>query len=160
RNPELPAALVTIVGKLLEKDRHKRYQDAADVHRDLRHLLRDIPVPSQMAAESVHWPIAAARSRRRKWVTAASVVGSVVLLALAWAVLRPGHRPDGGPRTIAVLPFEPVGPRGNDYFADGVADEIRGKLTTVSGLRVIARGSSVPYKGTSKTPPQIARELG
>ena len=47
----------------------------------------------------------------------------------------------------------------DDYFADGMADQIRGKLTSLPGLQVIARGSSTPYKKTNKTPKQIDEEL-
>ncbi|MGH9366058.1 MAG: TPR end-of-group domain-containing protein, partial [Thermoanaerobaculia bacterium] len=54
---------------------------------------------------------------------------------------------------------ENLGVPEDDYFADGIADEIRGKLTTLRGVEVIARGSSNPYKKTTKTPEQIAREL-
>ena len=60
---------------------------------------------------------------------------------------------------MAVLPFENLGAPEDDYFADGIADAVRGKLTSVPGLEVIARGSSTPYKKTTKTPQQIAREL-
>jgi TolB-like protein/thioredoxin-like negative regulator of GroEL len=61
---------------------------------------------------------------------------------------------------MAVLPFENLGSPEDDYFADGIADEIRGKLTALRGVEVIARGSSTPYKKTTKTPQQIAEELG
>ena len=62
-------------------------------------------------------------------------------------------------KRLAVLPFENLGAPEDDYFADGIADEVRGKLTSLPGLQVIARGSSTPYKKTTKTPRQIAREL-
>ncbi len=65
----------------------------------------------------------------------------------------------GGVKRVAVLPFENLGAPEDDYFADGIADEIRGKLTSLPGLQVIARGSSTPYKKTTKTPKQIAEEL-
>jgi len=61
---------------------------------------------------------------------------------------------------LAVLPFENRGAAEDEYFADGMTDEVRGKLAAVSGLRLIARGSSAPYKRTAKTPQQIAQELG
>ena len=57
------------------------------------------------------------------------------------------------------MPFENLGAAEDDYFADGIADEVRGKLTSLPGLQVIARGSSTPYKKTTKTPKQIAEEL-
>ena len=60
---------------------------------------------------------------------------------------------------MAVLPFENLGSAEDDYFADGIADEIEGKLTSLPNLQVIARASSTPYKKTTKTPKQIAGEL-
>ncbi len=67
---------------------------------------------------------------------------------------------DGAGRVVAVLPFENLGDSADAYFADGVADEVRTKLTPVPGLVVIARGSSIQYRGTTKRPADIARELG
>ena len=62
-------------------------------------------------------------------------------------------------KRVAVLPFENLGASEDDYFADGIADAVRGKLTSLPGIQVIARGSSTPYKKTTKTPKQIAQEL-
>ena len=76
--------------------------------------------------------------------------------------MRQPHRGGGeagGVKRVAVLPFENLGAPEDDYFADGIADEIRGKLTSLPGVEVIARGSSTPYKKTTKTPRQIAEEL-
>ena len=67
---------------------------------------------------------------------------------------------DRRPKVLAVLPFENLGDSAQAYFADGVGDEVRGKLSHLTGLAVIARASSNEYRHTSKTPQQIARELG
>ena len=65
-----------------------------------------------------------------------------------------------GVKRVAVLPFENLGAPEDDYFADGIADEIRGKLDVAArASRSIARGSSTPYKKTTKTPQEIAQEL-
>jgi TolB-like protein/tetratricopeptide (TPR) repeat protein len=66
----------------------------------------------------------------------------------------------GGSNVLAVLPFENLGPSEDEYFADGVTDAVRGKLAAIPSVQVIARSSSVPYKKASKSPEQIARELG
>jgi TolB-like protein len=66
----------------------------------------------------------------------------------------------GGTRQLAVLPFENLGSPEDEYFADGVTDEVRGKLASVGGLQVTARSSSSQYKRTAKTPQEIGRELG
>jgi TolB-like protein/Flp pilus assembly protein TadD len=65
-----------------------------------------------------------------------------------------------GVQRVAVLPFENLGDSGDRYFADGVADEVRGKLAALPGVEVIARASSAQYRQTSKPPQQVARELG
>src|SRR6266566_800243 len=61
---------------------------------------------------------------------------------------------------LAVLPFENLGSPEDQSFADGITDEMRGDLSALAGLQVIARGSSTPYKDTAKPPQQIAHELG
>ncbi|MGH7516716.1 MAG: protein kinase domain-containing protein [Gemmatimonadales bacterium] len=71
-----------------------------------------------------------------------------------------GDEPRTGAKGIAVLPFENLGAPDDEYFADGMTDAVRGKLAAVPGLQVIARTSSAPYKKTTKTPEQVARELG
>jgi len=61
---------------------------------------------------------------------------------------------------IAVIPFENLGDTADAYFADGVTDAVRGKLAGIDGFAVIARGSSEEYRGSLKSPTQIADELG
>jgi len=62
---------------------------------------------------------------------------------------------------LAVLPFVNISPDPNDeYFADGLTEELISKLSEVKGLRVIARTSVMNYKGKEKTVMQIGRELG
>jgi serine/threonine-protein kinase len=61
---------------------------------------------------------------------------------------------------LAVLPFENVGDSTDAYFADGVTDAVRGKLTSIPGLQVIGSTSSAQYRHTTKTPRDIGRELG
>jgi TolB-like protein len=59
-----------------------------------------------------------------------------------------------------VLPFENLGDSADAYFADGVSDAVRGKLTTLPGLEVIAQASSMAYRQSGKSPEEVARELG
>jgi serine/threonine-protein kinase len=63
-------------------------------------------------------------------------------------------------KLLAVLPFENLGSAEDEYFADGVTDAVRGKLTSLPGLQVTASNSSSQYKRATKSPQQIARELG
>jgi serine/threonine-protein kinase len=88
----------------------------------------------------------------------------LVIAAVAFVVGRNGPGPAADPpgdlKTLAVLPFENLGDTADAYFADGVTDAVRGKLAALSGLQVIARGSSNQYRNSAKTPQEIGRELG
>lgn len=61
---------------------------------------------------------------------------------------------------LAVLPFENLGSTEDEYFADGMTEEITTHLAKLSGLGVISRTSSMAYKGTSKNTKTIGAELG
>ena len=64
------------------------------------------------------------------------------------------------PHRIAVLPFVNISPDPNDaYFADGLTEELIAKLSTISGLKVIARTSIMRFKGTTKGVGEIGKEL-
>jgi TolB-like protein/DNA-binding winged helix-turn-helix (wHTH) protein/Flp pilus assembly protein TadD len=63
--------------------------------------------------------------------------------------------------SVAVLPFENLSNApGQEYFTDGMTDELINDLAQSKGLRVISRTSVMHYKGGRKTVPQIGRELG
>jgi TolB-like protein/DNA-binding winged helix-turn-helix (wHTH) protein len=64
-------------------------------------------------------------------------------------------------RSVAVLPLQNLsGDSSQDYFADGMTEELITELSQVSALKVISRTSVMRYKGSSRPLPQIARELG
>jgi eukaryotic-like serine/threonine-protein kinase len=101
--------------------------------------------------------------RRRLPITALALLLGLLIGAGALFAWRRSHATsgdEGAGHVVAVLPFENLGDSADAYFADGVADEVRTKLTEVAGLVVIARGSSIQYRKTSKRPAEIARELG
>jgi serine/threonine-protein kinase len=98
------------------------------------------------------------QSRGGRWaVIAAAAV--VVLAAGAFVALRMHKGTESSIERIAVLPFENAGGSDDEYFADGMTDEVRSKLSTIGGLRVTARASSSQYKRSRKTPREIGREL-
>ena len=90
-------------------------------------------------------------------LTGAALVGAFVAGVV---VHRRGEASaPGGPRVL-VLPFQNLGAPGDAYFADGITDEITARLATVHGLQVIGGRSALHYRGTNKTPRQIAAEIG
>jgi serine/threonine-protein kinase len=101
------------------------------------------------------------RVRRRRSTLA--VIGLGILIGLGWLFAwRRTHRAadESGAKLLAVLPFENLGDSADFYFADGVANDLRTKLSQIQGVQVIARASSNEYRKTTKTQQQVARELG
>ncbi|HWJ12995.1 MAG TPA: protein kinase [Gemmatimonadaceae bacterium] len=87
-------------------------------------------------------------------------VGALIVVALAVAgVLWNRDTASATVRRIAVLPFENEGAAGDEYFADGMTDEVRSRLASITGIQVTARASSSQYKKTAKTPKDIGKEL-
>jgi serine/threonine-protein kinase len=90
-----------------------------------------------------------------------------VAIIIASAILFRGQfrlEPKNGPdqsKVIAVLPFANLSPSKDDeYFADGMCDEILTQLSKVGELNVMSRTSTLQYKNTKKPIKQIGRELG
>ncbi|MFL5489892.1 MAG: BTAD domain-containing putative transcriptional regulator [Gemmatimonadales bacterium] len=94
------------------------------------------------------------------------IVGAAVALVLAslasWTA-RTRHEAFEGPRqatSIAVLPFTNMSPDGaNEYFSDGMTEEIITALSKVEGLRVAARTSAFAFKGKTESVSEIGRQL-
>ena len=149
-------ALDHIVSHCLEKDRDNRFQTAKDV----TFALSEASSPTTAVTSGVQAVVVPERTSRRNALIAGAIVAALAVAGLLiWKWPKSGTPAAGGPKRIAVLPFENLGASEDDYFADGITDEIRAKLTKVPGIEVLARGSSTPYKKTTKTPQEIAEEL-
>jgi len=118
------------------------------------------PLPSGPTLPSPETPIAPVRNRSRAILIAALLMA----FALAAAIVIPAflHRAAAPPsvRSIAVLPLDNFsGDPAQEYFADGMTDELITDLAKIGALRVISRTSVMRYKGTKKALPEIAKEL-
>jgi TolB-like protein/DNA-binding winged helix-turn-helix (wHTH) protein/Flp pilus assembly protein TadD len=93
------------------------------------------------------------------WKISAFVLLLLLVSLAAWK-FHSSNRPSLAIRSLAVLPLESLSSDASqDYFADGMTDELISDLGQISALRVISRTSVMPYKRTRKPLPQIAREL-
>jgi TolB-like protein/DNA-binding winged helix-turn-helix (wHTH) protein/Flp pilus assembly protein TadD len=102
-------------------------------------------------AKSQPWPLA--------WKTPGFALVLVAVILAVWIVHSSG-RPPTNIRSLAVLPLENLaGDASQDYFADGMTDELITDLGQIKALRVISRTSVMPYKRVRRSLPQIAREL-
>jgi len=161
-NPNTPPKLEEIIHKALEKDRKLRYQHASEVRTDLQRLKRDTESGQAGAATDK------TRKNRVLWRGVIATAGGLVLLLAAVVGFNVGKLrewlpgPVGAPRigSLAVLPLENLSHDSEqDYFADGVTEELIADLSKISALRVISRTSTMQYKGVHKSVPQIAKEL-
>lgn len=97
-------------------------------------------------------------SRRIRIYGIAAVAALASLVLVGWLLLKPHQRHI---ESLAVLPLDNLsGDPAEEYFADGMTDELTTDLGKISQVRVISTGSAARYKGTRKTVSEIARELG
>jgi TolB-like protein/Flp pilus assembly protein TadD len=116
--------------------------------------------PSAAAFARALEPAVNAAAPRRRPLFAMLLVGFLIGVGVLFAWRRTRGGGDGAGPVLAVLPFENLGSPDQEYFADGMTDEVRGKLAGLTGLQVIGRASSTPFKRSTMAPQQIARELG
>ena len=84
----------------------------------------------------------------------------LIVVALVYAIYTREKPKELGITSIMVLPLENLsGNSEEEYFADGMTDALIGDLARISSLHVISRTSSMHYKGTKKSLPEIAREI-
>jgi TolB-like protein/tetratricopeptide (TPR) repeat protein len=87
-------------------------------------------------------------------------LGTWALVVTALIIRGPGGGVSSGAIRLAVLPFENRGTADDAYFVDGIADQVRGKLTGLGDFQVTARASSDQYRDTKKPLQEIGKELG
>jgi len=148
----VPADLSGVIRHCLEKRSDQRFQTARDLAFALKAILTGTPATLPGLAP-------AARGRRR--FVAIGVVGAVVVLGTILLVMTRGLPGSAGAvHSIAVLPLQNLsGDATQDYFVDGMTEELIASLAKIERLRVISRTSVMHYKGTKKRLRDIAREL-
>jgi TolB-like protein/DNA-binding winged helix-turn-helix (wHTH) protein/Tfp pilus assembly protein PilF len=138
------------------------YRFVAEVTKLAENLTQpDQSVAEQNAAENVRAsevsrPAPAGRAFR--YFSLAVV--PLVVVALVYALYTREKQPKLAISSIMVLPLENLsGNPAEEYFADGITDALIGDLANIRELHVISRTSSMHYKGTKKSLPEIAREI-
>jgi len=148
--------LRAIIQRCLAKEPSQRYKLVSEVQAALQ-ALQPGSGPVGGHARS-HWGLWTA------YAVGAAATAAAILLATN--VIRWRGPAGGGPsetsiRSLAVLPLANLsGDPQQEYFADGLTDELIADLGSIKSLKVISRTSAMRYKGASKPLPEIARELG
>ena len=155
RRPDLPAPFVAAIDRAIARDPEERYKTAGEFESALVRAL-EAPAPEAAWRRAIVWGLLGIAA-------IGAVLAAIALLQWRQTKITVGATP-APVRSIAVLPLRnDSGDATQDYFADGMTDEIISTLGRL-GLSVISRTSSaqfkgLQFKGTQKTLPEIARDL-
>ena len=143
--------------RFVETVGRRGYRFIADVAVDVAPPDRPEPVAGRLPGPGD--PARAELGRKLDWKVPGFALVVVLAIFMAW-ILRPGSHSSPAIRSLAVLPLESLSDDpSQDYFADGMTDELITDLGQIRALRVISRTSVMQYKRARKSLPQIAREL-
>lgn len=147
-----PAPLDHVVHRCLAKDPDERWQSARDLKYELERMatgkVDTVPLP----------PTVELPPRRKRWKYWLPLVLALGLTAAAFLLSRQGSKETT--QSIAVLPFADLSPEKNqEYFSDGLAEELLNGLAKIPGWRVAGRTSSFRFKGNTEDSKTIGRKL-
>ena len=151
--PDIPELVEQMIARALAQAPELRFESAAEFARALG------PPPPDAVSVA---PLTTV-PRRPTWLRAPVVlllILSVVLTGRLFVRDRVDKGNGGSRAMLAVLPLKNLGAPGEQYFADGLTEEITSRLAGVTGLGVISRTSADQYRDTRKSLKQVGRELG
>ncbi len=165
-NPAIPPELEGIIGKVIEKDRDKRYQSAAQLKADLQRLKREtdlgliragtdtgLRLPSRSFQDSWQW-------QRYLVIGMAGLMVTVLGAVGAWWFKARSAAAAPGKNTIAVLPLQNInGDSSSDYLRFALADEMASVLTYSRTLDVRPTSLTRKYVSSDLDPQKAGREL-
>ena len=144
--PAVPREIATLVMRCLAKDPADRPADANEIL-------------AQLSSAHAKEP----GTRRRPIAATVAAVALIAAAAAAAIAISRRHSESALPatsRAVVVVPFDNLGNPTDAYFAEGMSDEIAGQLARIPGLEVIGREGVQRFRGTQRSPRDIARELG
>jgi serine/threonine protein kinase/Flp pilus assembly protein TadD len=154
---DTPSRLEEIVRKTLAKEPSARYEHIEEVEEDLRQAQKELE-PTGPQAE---YRRGRSGLKGRRALIAGLVLGGSAAALFGYFLLGSGEKESPSPvKRLVVLPFENLGPPENEYFTEGMTEELTIRLSSLSGLRVISRSSAVQYVKTNRTMERIGEELG
>jgi serine/threonine protein kinase/Tfp pilus assembly protein PilF len=173
QNSQIPAALSRLILTCLEKEKEKRLSSASEVLLKLGRIETDLSTTERarpgLKPETKPAPARHFFPKRKAAAIVILAAVAVMVIGLIFVIRGPKKAPPPQEavsqmqwkNSIAVLPFADLSPaKDQGYFCDGMTEDIIGRLSRVSDLKVISRSSVIPYKNTDKSIKDIAKELG
>jgi len=165
-NANIPDDLSGVILKCLEKDKTKRYQNAADVHSELEKIEKGLPTTERIILEQK--PMSSreitVKFSLKKLMTPVLIVTIIVLAAMTYWLFTPKKHAPSTPvqkGSIAVLPFVDLSQaKNNEYLCDGISETLINALTNIEGLWVPATTSAFFFKGKTQDIREIGQKLG
>jgi len=165
-NSQIPEDLSRVILRSMEKDKGKRYQNAGEVHSELDSIEKGIPTTERVVPKRkpiTSREITVTFGLKKLFIPALVVVALAIAAVIVWQRLprketippAPSAKP-----SIAVLPFKDLSPqKDQEYFCEGLADELINRLTRIEGLKVPARTSSFSFKEKGLAIQEIGEKL-
>jgi serine/threonine protein kinase/Flp pilus assembly protein TadD len=155
----ITSELESTVNKCLEKNLIARYNDISELllnlHDYQQNMLPSISSNKQLKMLSVSGRLI----RRWPWMAGMLIIVALIIITMVVLFIPSEEERDLKRKMLVVLPFENLGPSEDEYFADGITEEITSRLAALKELGVISRTSALHYKNTDKIVKQIGNEL-
>jgi serine/threonine-protein kinase len=158
----VPVETDRLLAKALAKDAARRYQHLADLRVDLDGLREQLALSPTVKTGLIREE----RGRKPAWrkpVVWVGLMAAAILMAAGLYLLLIGEKDDRSAEVIdslAVLPFRNLGDPEQEYFTDGMHDQLLTNLQKIRALRVISRTSVYQFRNTEKAASEIADQLG
>jgi serine/threonine protein kinase/tetratricopeptide (TPR) repeat protein len=165
-NPQIPEGLSGVILRCLEKDKEKRYQNAADVRAELAKIEQGLPttdriIPKKKGLASKE--ITVKFNVKKIFVPALVFLTIAVVAILIWRFIpkKESAPPTAAKKSIAVLPFKDLSAtKDQEPLADGIPETLINALSSIEGLHISARTSSFSFKGKQQDIREIGQKLG
>jgi serine/threonine protein kinase len=161
-NAQIPEDLSQLILRCMNKDKEKRYQDAKGLLSELIRIEEGISTVEKIMLDRK--PTSSKEMTvtiKKPWMMILVLFAVAVMIGVAILYLISRKPvPVLEKKMLVVLPFVNLGPSEDEYFADGLTEEITSRLSALHGLGVISRTSARMYKDTDKTIKQIGEDLG
>ena len=152
--PDVPLKVEKIIDRALSKNPEKRFQSMQEMWEALNDTITDIQSGKSQTASVLRLG-----RQQQKWAIRLAPVIVIFLTIIAYIVFFKDVL--ASPVSIVLLPLENISRDAEqEWFTEGMTDALITDLARINDLRIIARSSAMKYKGSDKSSPEIAAELG